>query len=73
MTIYYGTDGNDKIDGNTLANDINFIDAKKGDDVVILKNGQKNALAMPLMKRNSAVPTHVYSKHRQKQMKLCAE
>ena len=40
MTIYYGTDGNDKIDGNTLANDINFIDAKKGDDVVILKNGQ---------------------------------
>ena len=40
MTIYYGTDGNDKIDGNTLANDINFIDAKKGDDVVILKNWQ---------------------------------
>ena len=36
MTIYYGTDGNDKIDGNTLANNIDFIDAKKESTLIPL-------------------------------------
>ena len=36
---YYGTAGNDVIDGNTLPTDVNYIDAGLGDDNVTLRRG----------------------------------